>query len=212
MFTAKQLIAAPNPMPAVYKTRLRYVQTFSPNTGIIANYFGTDQSMRLNSLHDPDFSLGGHQPYGFDQMAAFYNRYLVTRALVELSITEPSADGLVFGVSIRAPSSLIGLSGATVDAVAERQGCITRFLNNSGSQTAYMRFDLPMHELLGMSPTAYSGARSLYGAAVGADPSLTPYLTFAVANMANSNNESMIVQVRITFECELTDRLQYSPS
>ncbi len=191
---------------------MRYVQTFAPNTGTIAGYFGTDKSFRLNSLYDPDYSAGGHQPYGFDQMAAFYNKYLVTKALVEITLTEPSADGLVFGLSVRTPSSAYGVSGQSLDEVAERQGCMTRFINNSGSQTSTLRFDLPIHEILGISASAYAGMRDQYGASMGADPAQTPYLTLAIANMANSNNESLIIQVRITFDCELTERLQYAQS
>jgi len=35
---------------------------------------------RLNGLFDPDFSLGGHQPMGFDEWSAFYGRYRVKSA------------------------------------------------------------------------------------------------------------------------------------
>lgn len=199
-------------MPTVHRTQLRYVQTVTLNSGVVSGVFGTAQTFRLNSLYDPDFAVGGHQPYGYDQMQTFFNRYLVKRALVELTLTDPSADGLIFGCRVRTPSDPYGVQGQTVDAVAERQGGMTRFLNNTGSQVSTLQFDLPIHEIMGLNAATYSGLRDQTGALVSADPALVSYITFALANNANSNNESLIVQVRIAFDCEFTDRLQFLQS
>lgn len=44
----------------------------------------------LNSLFDPDRTGVGHQPMGFDQLAALYERYIVTRAEYKLTMVNSS--------------------------------------------------------------------------------------------------------------------------
>lgn len=39
---------------------------------------------RLNSIFDPDLTVGGHQPRGHDQWAAIYNKYCVVGATVRV--------------------------------------------------------------------------------------------------------------------------------
>jgi hypothetical protein len=44
----------------------------------------TNKIFRLNSLFDPDYSVGGHQPRGFDQWMTMYNKYCVIGATVTI--------------------------------------------------------------------------------------------------------------------------------
>lgn len=46
-----------------------------------------DTAMHGNSVYDPEFSTFGHQPYGFDQWAALYQRYRVhgSKAIVHVA-------------------------------------------------------------------------------------------------------------------------------
>lgn len=46
---------------------------------------------RANSCFDPDYTYTGHQPTGFDEMAALYQRYLVTAAMIEVSASPISS-------------------------------------------------------------------------------------------------------------------------
>lgn len=40
-----------------------------------------------NGMYDPQVALGGHQPRGFDQLAALYDEYQVRRATVEVTFS-----------------------------------------------------------------------------------------------------------------------------
>lgn len=58
-------------------------------------------NFRVTSFFDPDFSGIGHQPLGFDQLAALHERYIVTGVKYKVTFTSRSTtnNGLV-GVSI----------------------------------------------------------------------------------------------------------------
>lgn len=65
---------------------LRYAEEISLNPGIASvsrNFF------RLNSIFDPNYSVGGHKPLGADEWSAFYNRYVVRRARIRVTSTAP---------------------------------------------------------------------------------------------------------------------------
>jgi len=62
-------------LPDTYYTKLNYSELGALNyggAGAAATY-----QFRMNSLYDADYTGGGHQPYGFDQLAALYNKYRV---------------------------------------------------------------------------------------------------------------------------------------
>lgn len=71
---------------------LKYVDTFSVS---LTASTGGQQIYNLNSLFDPDRTGTGHQPYGFDQMAALYNRYRVLRTGYRIVVSASSPFGLL---------------------------------------------------------------------------------------------------------------------
>lgn len=59
--------------------KMRYVQdvALTMTAGATSKY-----EFRANSIYDPDYSGGGHQPMRFDQMAAFYADYVVVASKI----------------------------------------------------------------------------------------------------------------------------------
>jgi hypothetical protein len=212
--SARQLLGSSNPMPTMHNTRLKYCQTFTLTTqGSPLTTFGTEQSLRLNSLYDPDFSLGGHQPYGYDQLSLFYNRYVVTRALVEVIISDPSEDGLVLGMMVKGAGAAQTVANSTIDEVTERQGCVTKWINDSGSQLVSYTMDLPIHQIVGIpSNNMLLAERYTLGATVAADPAVQAYLSIAAANAKGNTSATLKCQVRISFDCQFYDRRTFAQS
>lgn len=66
---------------------LHYTDNFS-----ILNTAGglSEYSFRANSLYDPNYSGTGHQPFGFDQIAAFYNHYDVLSSTIKITMLCPN--------------------------------------------------------------------------------------------------------------------------
>lgn len=63
---------------------------------------------RANSMFDPDFTGGGNQPLGFDQMAAMYNRFTVTHAQIRVVFSNPSTNDyrLITGIALSRDTAL----------------------------------------------------------------------------------------------------------
>lgn len=68
----------------------RYVEELSLSQENITGLTGNEYAFRLNSLFDPNFTGTGHQPRGFDQMAALYANYCVYKVQVQVRIMSQS--------------------------------------------------------------------------------------------------------------------------
>lgn len=76
----------PSGFPAQQVFTLKYTDTFqlSNTSGVLSEY-----KYRANSVFDPQYSVGGHQPFGFDQRAQFYNHYQVISSKISLRAMPP---------------------------------------------------------------------------------------------------------------------------
>lgn len=86
---------------AVFPKHMRQTVTYSESTiqplsatvGTVTNYL-----IRANSLFDPRFNVGGHQPYGFDQLMAIYTKFVVVGAKVTVHLGPAGASTFLYGV------------------------------------------------------------------------------------------------------------------
>jgi len=179
--------------------QLPYVDSLSLSTSNLSSAFGTETSFRLNSLFDPYFSAGGHQPYGFDQITPFYEFYQVTRADITITFSDPSADGVIVGAYLKNYYDSQTLQGATISQAEERPQNWVRNLNNTGSQNVTFTKSVDLAAMTGLTPTQYMSSWPAYGARVTADPSYTPYLSVAVSDAQATGTKTVTARVRITY-------------
>lgn len=68
--------------------RMRYCKEgyLGSTSGILNSVF-----FAMNDIWDPEVAAGGHQPMGFDQMAALYNRYLVLGSKITITFYDNAA-------------------------------------------------------------------------------------------------------------------------
>jgi hypothetical protein len=73
------------PLPSKWRFSTRYME----NNLLIDPTQGTNSEhiFRLNSLYDPDYATGGHQPLGFDQLAPLYTYYTVIGCRARVTMT-----------------------------------------------------------------------------------------------------------------------------
>ncbi len=108
---------APGAFPQKKRVTLSYVEYFSTTPNISGGAAG--KVFRMNGMQDPNFTDAGHQPLGFDQWSAFYNRYTVmsSKIVVSTSSIEPLVKGAITGiviynsgVALPSTADIIGLS------------------------------------------------------------------------------------------------------
>lgn len=67
-----KVLSALQPIPSRQILKMKYCQNVQTSVTNAYNW-----QFNLNSIHDPDRTGTGHQPYGHDQLATLYNRYRV---------------------------------------------------------------------------------------------------------------------------------------
>lgn len=183
--------------PQRLRTVLPYVDQYTLQGVAYAATFGVEQSFRLNSLFDPDFTGTGHQPYAYDQITPWYYRYQVDAVEINIRFSDPQGDGIYVGAFIKNYDDTNTLSGATISQATERPNVFCAPLNNTGSQVINFKKMIKIHELMGLTKEQYDNAWAHTAALVTANPSVVPYLSVAVAD---SNASSPALTCRCTVE------------
>lgn len=111
-----------NPFPDRLSLTLRY----SDQKQIIctAGVSAVNQ-FRPYSIYDPDYTNAGHQPYGYDQIAALYNHYFVRKAVMTVIPLTPYNGRLCSQLTDDTSVQ------ATVNTVAELKDTITVFQSSA---------------------------------------------------------------------------------
>lgn len=159
----------------------RYVDNLTLASDNLTGLTGSDIPYRLNSLFDPYFNAGGHQPLAFDQITPLYQRYKVYKVDVQVAVRGRAAgSGLPFvAVNVRNAASTYNLSGLKTIAECMEQPTNTILdgtILQSWNQTIWM------HEVEGRTYKEYM-AEDSYGALCTTNPSLTPFLSLACGSV-----------------------------
>lgn len=186
--------------PARLSTVLPYADRYTLSGTTLLTTFGSEQSFRLGSLFDPDFTGTGHQPFGYDQLTPFYVRYLVTHVDIVVTFSDPSTDGVYVGAFIKSYNDPATLVNCTIGQAMERPNVFCQALNNTGSQRITFKKSVNLAAISGMTDAEYAGAWATTGALVTTNPALSPYLSIAVAD---SNGAASSASCKVTVELKM---------
>lgn len=134
------LSVSANPPPVGWKRVVRHryndqgvIQLVN---GALPNAY-TTWSFKVNDLYDPDATVGGHQPFGRDQMAALFGRYCVIGGRLGATGHITNGDGSQWPVYVGiAVSESPTLSGVTLAQLVEG-GRANIKLTNSANISGY---------------------------------------------------------------------------
>lgn len=101
--------------PQSLRTTLRYVVRKDYNVSSLANI--EYERFRANGMFDPEVSLGGHQPRGFDQAMALYQTFTVLGSTISVNFAYTGYDGPAT-LDSTTQSHLVKSSGDVTDAPA----------------------------------------------------------------------------------------------
>lgn len=174
--------------------------------GGAAGVMGTEFVVRLNSLFDPDFGVGGHQPYGYDQLTGIYAKYKVNAVDIDLRIFNPGGSSAVVAYCVNSYDNPQVLTGFTIATVTERPNVET-FPMPGFDQVVHIKRHFHMADVQGVSRADYKADLTQFVANIGANPLQTPQLRIAVGDINGNSNITVNIILTVTFYAEMHGRV-----
>lgn len=201
-------------VPAKESKVLRYAETFNFTTGA-AGIFGATQTMRVNSLFDPNqtSALTGHQPYYYDQIQNLYSNYVVKKAKVKLIWTNTGGTAeICCAAAVNTNSTGLTLAGYSVDAVTEKQSAMTSTLSSTGTaRVLVQKLNLPIHKFFGKDKFVIT-TDDTFSALVSANPINQVYLAMAIASYTGVTGQAATCQVVIDYYADFYNPIDQAQS
>jgi len=176
----------------------------------LATVTGTNQVMNLNSIYDPDRTGTGHQPYGFDSLAALYARYRVwavkwkvtfhAGSLAYFAAVLPSNGALATAVTNQQSFTLACESPRSV-AISQSQGANSTIVEGS----------LNLNDLNGTTIQEYMADDRFQGTTSGSGPSEVILLNIPSYNN-NGTTVTFDIMIELEYLCELHDPFMLAQS
>lgn len=160
----------------------------------------TTRQWRMNSLYDPNNTVtnpGQHQPYGYDQYAAFFQKYRVFGVKMTFHFFNPTEDLSAGAIGDRdlycamwpSPDPTTDLPGSNMNIIGEVAKAKHRVLNRKTGQPKRQTLSgyWKIHKLLGVSKKEYNTDQN-FEAFVGVNPQTTPLMNVMVYNPFNASD------------------------
>jgi len=200
------------PYPRIWKCKFHYVDQLDLTTGE-SGLIGASTKYALNGLWDPNLTVSGHKPYGYNQLKVLYSKYLVRGCHVKITFTNPSADGVVVACLVQQGSGIGGISGIYADVVKEQPYSWTCPMNNTGSQVKIFSQYFPINTIEGLSNVQYECSLSQYSADTAtANPSIVPFLLVGVGSDTYTQGVTVTARVELTYYSQLYEPILQAQS
>lgn len=193
-----------NPVATRLRTILLYREFTTSTTA--AGPGDVMYSYNLNGLFDPNQTGTGHQPRGYDQLSALYQRYRVYRVRYEVSYslaytnsTSPAYVGL---------SCTNAAIGTSFNDVVEQPHSTVKPCTPAMAVTISGSVDLA--QLNGKTPTAYASDDTTQ-ALTGANPTEILRLQLAMLDVTGLAR-AVYVHTTLWYDCEFSDPVQLAQS
>jgi len=162
----------------------------------------------LNSLFDPDRTGVGHQPSGFDQWSAFYNRYRVDRVRVQLDFVNNSSTSVTSLLALPNNDATAINTVATLQAGCEAPFAWSRAIaTNAGMNVCRYVRSFNLNQIVGVTAAKYEADDS-YQAVTSASPTEMIALHVVAQDFGFSTNVNILARVKITYFTTFYDRNQ----
>jgi len=172
--------------------RLKYSDIFSFS---LATITGTNQLMNLNSLFDPDRTGVGHQPYGYDQLSALYNRYRVLKTSWKITFHAEATGFYIVVVPTNGTLATAITNQASYSTACEVPPAVVK-AQGTGANSVIVRGSIALNDLNGCTKVEYL-ADDRFESQVGASPT-----ELMILNIGNYNPAGTSVNIDYTVEME----------
>lgn len=157
-------------------------QVGTTTTSVLGSY-----ALQLNSVHDPQYSVGGGQPRGFDQWSAFYENYRVHGVKVTVYAQSLTPDNQ--SILALSPRTVVG-SPVNVKELLEQPATRRCFFTSDRPCIKSAYFDCA--KALGITRRNYN-TDDAYNSGVGASPAqlLLCYINWININETTSTGHNI---------------------
>ncbi len=184
--------------------RLRYSDTLLlTSTGGLSGF-----TYRGNSMFDPQFTVGGHQPHGFDQWSTMYDKYLVYGLGCSIVFTAIALSQATCYTQWSDVSTLT----ANINNLKERSFVKRAFTSsaNGGNSISRIKDYMSIKKVLGL--TTLNESNRDYTALISADPVDQCFLNIFIHSTDLSTTSEVAVSVDLTYYAVMYDRKQLGQS
>jgi len=185
-------------------TKQKYCGMFTLSSSSIVGL----QTFRVNSLYDPDFTSGGHQPYGFSVLCGAtssgaatqpYHSYTVFGLSYKISVTAGHYIIAAIGIS----DVTAAWSGSTADRIIEQPGTIWKNRSNNTLPAVFTGY-LDVARLFGVSRTKLF-SDDQYSAIYNQNPAQCWYLNIATQDSDLATSTTAEVAVELIYHVKFWD-------
>lgn len=188
-------------VPDRYMCKLRYVSVEPTRLGGAAQ---NAIDFSGNSAYDPDVTGVGHQPNGFDQFTALYDKYRVMGSSIKIwFVANESTVAAANCVVSVAPSTSAGV-GTSINLLAEQARAKVKVMGSyqGRGQIAFLKHYMSTRKLMGISKAKaadddYSGTCGNLGS--GSSPAQQWYWLVSRTSMDESTVGHVEALVKITY-------------
>jgi len=165
--------------PQSLRTTLRYKEAvlLDPTAGQFKTYL-----FKTNDLYDPNYTGTGHQPMGYDQLAAVYSHYAVTSSRIKVTQITSPANPTVFGVLVTDNNGSSGPWPAVCEQPASNVSYLAPPQGSATKMVVRHKWDLA--KATGVRDAMDSG----YSSVVGSSPSDCQYYIVFLQAMDQSTD------------------------
>lgn len=193
----------PTTVPDAMFVRLDYFDNVDSITGVSGT---SDALYRVTSAFAPGITISGHQPLGFDQFAALYQRYRVLSCGIDVSIINLGSFNGIFGI---VPNITNVVAFTAIDDVGEAvRSKLSKWIAPASRTSERLTHYATTREVMGLEK------RELYDDSIAAAVTGNPVRGFYwhVVYHTTSGVTSYSMNVRITYYVEFYERNQLGPS
>lgn len=201
--------------PKKQLVNLRYNDSFllNPTNGGAAVEYG----FRANSIFDPDYTGGGHQPIGHDQWQTFYSTYCVVGSVITIRVLHDesaaaSTANAVVGVLLNDTGTLPTTTKSTIQEQGLGSWRVLQGMQEGNTVKLIQKFSAKKF----FSVSNVSDNQDRIGAAFGANPPSTGdafYVVWAATTIAGGNASAGIeFSVQIDYSVMLSDPIALAQS
>ncbi len=187
-------------VPSAATARLKFSQFGAlPASATTAWTFGTPVNLRVNNAFEP--ILATHQPYGWDQMAAFYRKYKVRGFSMKITFFNTQSQA---GIAVVRPVPVdenFSVFGEYPDRVAEVPGANIIPLPTANAPIVSFRNTANIPRLLGVSHEQFAASiDDTYAASVTAAPARYAYYQIAFSSNGTSDSCRYLLEAEYTID------------